>query len=207
MYQLHYHPGTASFVVHWLLIEMDLPHETKYVDFSQNEQKSAGYLKINPSGLVPTLIIEEQPVSEFAAISMYLADAHLEKGLAPNFNDPNRAIYNQWMFYISNTIQPAFRLWFYPQDLGEEKIIKPIIKEKIESYFERINQNFNDRRPYLIGDQMTTADFLLTMIMRWSRNMEHPADSWNNLNKFAQRMKALPSFRETYRREGLTDWL
>ena len=32
MYELYYSPGTASFAVHWLLIEMNLPHTLKLVD-------------------------------------------------------------------------------------------------------------------------------------------------------------------------------
>ena len=52
----------------------------------------------------------------------------------------------------------------------------------------------------------TAADFLLTMLMRWSRNMPTPTDTWPVLQAYAQRMKALPSFKEVYAREGLTDW-
>ena len=53
---------------------------------------------------------------------------------------------------------------------------------------------------------LSAADFLLTMLMRWSRNMPKPTDTWPALHAHAQRMKARPAFRETYRREGLTDW-
>jgi len=36
--------------------------------------------------------------------------------------------------------------------------------------------------------------------------MPRPADTWPALAALASRMKALPSFAEAYRREGLTDW-
>ncbi len=207
MYQLHYCPGTASLVAHWLLIEMELPHELFMVDFSKNQQKSPEYLQINPSGLVPTLIVDGKPMSEFAAISMFLADKHPEKGLAPAFDSTDRAQYNQWMFYISNTIQPAFRLWFYPQDIVDEgALIKDQIQQKIELYFERVDNHFSDGHQYLLGDKMSAADFCLTMIMRWSRNMPKPADTWSYLSEYAKRMKSLASFKELYKREGITDW-
>jgi glutathione S-transferase len=45
------------------------------------------------------------------------------------------------------------------------------------------------------------------MLMRWSRNMPTPADSLPVLKVYAQRLKARPSFIETYRREGITDWM
>lgn len=207
MYTLYYCPGTASFVVHWLLIELDLPHNLQVIDFAKNEQKSASYLAINPNGRVPTLMIDNQPMSEFAAICMYLADKHAANKLAPPLDSPLRTAYNQWMFYVSNTIQPSFRNWFYPDELGSADIIKPITQQKLESYFELINNHFSDGRSYLLGNQMTTADFLMTMMMRWSRNMPNPADSWPYLSAYANRMKALPSFKTVYQREGLTDWV
>jgi glutathione S-transferase len=45
------------------------------------------------------------------------------------------------------------------------------------------------------------------MLMRWSRNMPRPSDSWPALLAHAARMKALPSFREVCAREGLVDWI
>jgi glutathione S-transferase len=47
---------------------------------------------------------------------------------------------------------------------------------------------------------------MTTMLMRWSRNMPHPTDTWPALLAHARRMKARPAFREAYAREKLTDW-
>ena len=64
MYTLYYSPGTASLVVHWLLIELELPHELRLVDFDSKQQKSPEYLKLNPSGVVPTLVVEGQVLTD-----------------------------------------------------------------------------------------------------------------------------------------------
>ena len=58
----------------------------------------------------------------------------------------------------------------------------------------------------LLGDDPTAADFYLTMLMRWTRNMPRPGHAWPHLAKLAERMKARPSFRTLYEREGLTEW-
>ena len=42
--------------------------------------------------------------------------------------------------------------------------------------------------------------------MRWSRNMPRPASDWPHLAALIVRMKARPSFRTLYEREGLTEW-
>jgi len=83
MYQLYYYPRTVALIVHWLLIELDLEHELQLLDFAKKEQKSAEYLKINPNGLVPTLVIDGTPMTEAAAISLYLADSHAYGKLSP----------------------------------------------------------------------------------------------------------------------------
>ena len=78
MYVLHYSPSTASLVIHWMLIELDQPHELRRVDLAANEHKTAAYLALNPSGVVPTLVIDGAPVCEAAAIALHLADVHAE---------------------------------------------------------------------------------------------------------------------------------
>ena len=69
MYSLYYAPGAASLLVHWLLIELGVPHELRLVDTKAGQQKSPEYLALNPNGVVPTLIDENgQPRFECYAL-------------------------------------------------------------------------------------------------------------------------------------------
>ena len=58
MLTLYYAPGTASLCVHHFLIELGLEHRLELVDFASKAQKSAEYLKLNPRGVVPTLVVD-----------------------------------------------------------------------------------------------------------------------------------------------------
>jgi glutathione S-transferase len=58
-----------------------------------------------------------------------------------------------------------------------------------------------------MGARLNTADFLLTMLTRWSRNMPRPATHWHHLGQYIGRMKQIPSLREVHAREGLTEWI
>ncbi len=207
MYQLYYAPATASMVVHWLLIELKIKHKLNAIDFSKKEQKSTEYLKVNPAGVVPTLIIDGKPMSEAAAISMLICDRHAYGSLAPTIESPLRSDYMQWMFFFANSMQPAYRAWFYPTEFGDEALIKPIVQKKLESYFATINEHLADGRDYFLGDKISTLDFFMTMLIRWSRNMPTPAAEWPYINRLILKMKARPSFKEMYQREGLTDWV
>ncbi|HMB56419.1 MAG TPA: glutathione S-transferase family protein [Arenimonas sp.] len=209
MITLHYSPSTASLVVHWLLIELGVPHELAKLDFDRNEQKSPEYLKINPAGVVPTLVVDGQVITESAAIVLHLADSYPAAALAPAIATPARASYYQWMFFMANTLQPAYRAWFYPTEpAGEANIdvAKEQARQRIEAAWARVAQHIEANGPYILGEKISAVDFMMTMLMRWSRNMPRPAHSWPALQAHAQRMKARPSFKEVYAREGLTDW-
>lgn len=203
-------PSTASLVVHWLLIELEIEHELHMLDFDKQEQKLPEYLKLNPAGVVPTLVMDGQTITEAAAIVMHLADCHPQAGLAPLTGSPARAQYYRWMLFMANTLQPAYRAWFYaPEIAGEEnaEASREYARQKIEGAWQRVAEHLQDNGPYLLGEHLSAADFLLTMLMRWSRNMPRPSDSWPVLKAHADRMKARPAFKELYAREGLTDWV
>jgi glutathione S-transferase len=90
MYTLYYAPGTASMVVHLALLEIGAPYRLELVDFDAKAQRSPEYLRLNPGGTVPTLIVDGRPLTESAAQLIVLADRHPEKKLAPPAGTPER---------------------------------------------------------------------------------------------------------------------
>lgn len=206
---LYYAPGAASLLVHWLLIELDVPHVLHLVDTAAKAQKSPEYLALNPNGVVPTLVLDGQPQYEAAALAMLLAERNPDALLAPLPDDSRRADYLQWMFNLANMVQPLFRQWWYPgEPAGEANAdaLRAHCAPRIEAEWARIDAHLAAHGPCLLGERVSVADFYLTMLMRWSRNMPKPATEWPHLAALAQRMKARPSFATLYEREGLTEW-
>lgn len=209
MYKLYYSPGAASLVVHWVLIELGLQHELVKLDFDKKEQKAPEYLALNPSGVVPTLLIDGKPMCEAAAIVMYLADAHPDAGLSPLPGSETRKDFYQWMFHLANTVQPPFRAWWYPHEPAGEAnsdAAKNHARLRAESVFANIDIHLGTQGPYLLGEQLSVADFMLVMLMRWSRGMPKTALDFPNLAKLADLLRARPSFKALYAAEGLTEW-
>jgi glutathione S-transferase len=210
MHVLYYSPGAASFVIHWLLIEMQLPHQLQKLDLAAGEQRRPEYLKLNPAGVVPTLLVEGRAHCETVAIVLQLIDSHPEHRLAPAVGTPERARYYETLLRCANGLQPAFRRWFYPDvvnDPADTAALRAGVQAQLEAQFARFDTDFSDGRPYLLGEHVSGADFMLAMMMRWSRNMPKPATSWPHLAAFAARMKARPSFKALNESEGLTEWL
>ncbi|MEZ1866714.1 glutathione S-transferase N-terminal domain-containing protein, partial [Pseudomonas aeruginosa] len=73
-YLLCYSPGAASMAVHWMLIEMGVEFQTRLVDINVGKQRDPEYLRLNPSGRVPTLMVDGTPRHESAALLMLLAE-------------------------------------------------------------------------------------------------------------------------------------
>ncbi len=209
MYQLYYAPGAASLAVHWLLIELGVPFETRLLDLEHDEHRQPAYLALNPNGLVPTLIVDGEPVYEAAALLLLLAERHPEAGFAPPAGSSRRAAYLQWMLHLSNTLQAAYAGWFHAERVAGESnagLVKASARARIESTWGRLTDHLATRGPYLCGADVAAADFLATMLMRWSRNMPRPATEWPVLREYALRMKARPAFKRLYESEGLTEW-
>jgi len=210
MYQLHYSPSTASLAVHWMLIEIGAPFELVLTDIATGAHKTPDYLKLNPSGVVPTLIVDGAPVLESTAILMLLAERHPDKGLAPAPGTPERAAYFQWMVYLANALLPGFRAWYYPHEPAGEAnadAAQAAARARIEAVWDRVDAQLAGQGPYMLGERLSAVDFLATMLMRWSRNLPKQATAWPNIARYLSRMRAMPSLREVHAREGLTDWI
>lgn len=206
---LYYAPGAASFLVHWLLIELDVPYELRLVDTAAKQQKSDEYLALNPNGVVPTLVTDGKPRYEAAALAMLLADRHPQARLAPAPEAATRGDYVQWMFNLANMVQPLFRQWWYPGEPAGEanaEALRAHCAPRIEAEWQRIDDHLAANGPYLLGETVSAADFYLAMLMRWSRNMPKPATEWPHLAALAKAMKARPSFARLYAEEGLEEW-
>ncbi|HUB90014.1 MAG TPA: glutathione S-transferase family protein [Dyella sp.] len=209
MYTLYYSPGTASMVVHLALLEIGAEYQLKLVDFDKDEQHSAEYLKLNPGAKVPTLLIDGRPVYESGALLIILAERHPEAKLIPPLGTPEREAWMQWTVFLSNALMSTYRFWFYPQELGHQTSppdIRAAIQHKIEGIWDRLEAHLAAHGPYLLGSECSGVDLMLTMLMRWSRNMPRPATEWPALKRVADLVRARPSWKKLYALEDLTEW-
>jgi glutathione S-transferase len=192
-----------------MLIELGEPHELVKVDIEGGEHRKPEYLKLNPSGVVPTLLVDGVPLGEAAALCMILAERHPQAGFAPAVGHEQRAAYLSWMFFLSNTLQTAYHNWFYPdQPAGHSAVeaVQAAARRRIEACLDRVDRQVAKSGSYLLGDRASAADFVTTMLMRWSRNMPKPATEWPAIAGYVKRMKSRPTFKVLYEREGLTEW-
>jgi glutathione S-transferase len=207
MYTLYYGTGAASLALHAALREIGAPYELVKVDLKA--ERDPAYLKLNPQGVVPTLVVDGEAVRESAALMLLLTERHPESGLAPLPGQPGRARFLQDVVWMANTFGSAYRLWFYPQDLGATEDNcqgRDALRRKIEAAFAELDARLSADGPYLLGERFSAADLVLAMYMRWSRNMPKPATEWPALRKLADLVRARPSWQHVNETEGLSGW-
>jgi glutathione S-transferase len=209
VYVLHYSPGSASMVVHLALLEIGAPFRLERVDFERDQQHSPEYLRVNPRGQVPTLVIDGEPYVESAALLLILAERHPEARLAPPPGSSLRTAWYQWIVFFANSLAPAYRQWFYPPDLGSPEhpqAVREALRQRIEDAWSLVDAQLAAHGPYLLGAEFSGVDLLALMYMRWARNMPRPATGWPALRRLADLARARPSWARLCEAEGLTEW-
>jgi glutathione S-transferase len=210
MIQLHYYPGNASLIPHLLLEELGVPFELALVDRARQAHKSPAYLKLNPNGLIPVLV-ETGPAGELvlyetAAICLHLLDTHPAAGLAPAVGMPARAHFYKWLVWLTNTLQAALVIYFYPERWADEAgaiaQVKAHAEAKIGAMLDQLDTQLA-RAPWLLGADFSAIDPYAFVLCRWTRGFTRPARSLPHLGPYLQRLLARPAVQRALATEGI----
>ena len=104
---LYHHPFSRAATVLWMLEEVGVEHELRFVDILKGGQKAPEILALNPMGKLPLLTDGDMVVTEVAAIGLYLADRYAPGRLAPALDDPARGTYLRWSLFAPSVIEPG----------------------------------------------------------------------------------------------------
>lgn len=161
--QFYYNPRSRGRIVHWMLEEVGASYEIINLDWSKGDHKSPEYLKINPMGKIPSIVHNGVVVTETAAICCYLADQFPESKMAPSTSDSKRGSYYRWLFFIASCLEPAMF------DKTHPRVPAPEASYQGHGSYELVLNTLEDaiRNSYLLGDQFTTADLLLSSNLEW----------------------------------------
>jgi glutathione S-transferase len=98
----------CSVKVRLCLAEKSLPWESRFVDLMKLEHTTPAYLRLNPNGVVPTLVHDGVPIPESTIINEYLEECFPETPLLPR--DPvARARARFWVKFEDDVLHPSIR--------------------------------------------------------------------------------------------------
>ncbi len=167
------------------LAEKDLAYEARHLNLRQGDQQQPDYLKLNPKGVVPTLVHDAIVVTELIVINEYIDDAFPATPLRPA--DPaGRARMRLWtkeidggIFAATGTVSmsiafhhqydpavveeltrqrgPAYRQRFEQLRKGVDNPAFPDAIKRLYKMVGDMNAGL-ERKPWLAGDALTLAD-------------------------------------------------
>ncbi len=199
--RLHWKPGTAAMAPHAALAEIGADYELVLVERDENGKSSDAYLRLNPSGLIPTLEDGDLVLTESAAILLHLGDRFPESGLVPPLGTRDRSELYRWLLHLTNTVQPTLLRALYPDRYGTAGVREAAVAAAAEQ-FGRIEAHLAGR-DWLVGEGRTAADLFLFMVTRWTRNLDRPAWDEPDVRAHWLRTLGLPGVARMIAEQGL----
>lgn len=177
---LYFAPGSSSMAVHIALHEIGAPFEGRPMSFRENDMRKQDFLKINPAGKVPTLLIDGRPLTEVAGILFYLARRFPEAPLLPHGDIEAEAQVVSWMSFIASMLHPARK-----QGLDHVRQVYSIADAKLGN-------------GWVLGTRYSIADIHLFRLYWRMFNSLHPSPGeFPNLDAHYARMMARPAVQKT----------
>ena len=159
---LYHHPFSRAANAVWVLEELELPYELRYVDLMAGAQKAPDILALNPMGKLPIVVDGDVVVTESAAIALYLADRYAYGRLAPRVDEPERGTYLRWSLFAPSVIEPG----------AMAKAAGWPVKEgqagwgSFDAMVNAMEGAVADRQ-YLLGDRFSIADVIFGGTLRY----------------------------------------
>ncbi len=176
---------------HFMLEELQVEFELITVDRKSNAQKSADYLALNPAGRIPTLVDNNLTIFESPAICIHLAETNPSSGLIPKVGHENRALFFQWIMYLTNTVQAELMVYFYPEkhtvDVQNIKSIVEAQELRITDMFKLLDSEL-ENKDFLIGQSISACDYFLFMLAVWADEFKNPPLSFTHLARYLRKL-------------------
>jgi glutathione S-transferase len=179
MLTLYFAPGASSMAAHIALHEVGISFDARPMSFRGGDLRAPDYLKLNPEGKVPTLLVDGRPLTEVAAILFFLARRCPESDLLPRDNIEAEAQALSWMSFIASTLHPARKL-----GLEHAKEVYAIADKRLGS-------------DWAIGTYSIADIHLFRLYWRLSNSLKPAPGTFPNLDAHSARMMARPAVRKT----------
>ena len=204
--KFYYSPGACSLASHIVLEELKLPHEAIRINTSAGEQRSPEYLKINPRGRVPTLVVDGKVLLENMAILSFLGGGWPKAGLWPE-KTWDQASALSWMAYLADTVHPGYAHIARPERYADDAAAREAIKAKARESFWGYLQELNGLlagKTWAIANLYSVVDPYLLVFYRWGNRAGLPVKDLKSYTALVERVLDRPAVKRTMELEGIT---
>jgi len=180
MLTLYFAPGSSSMAAHIALHEVGASFETRPMSFRKNDMRAPEFLKLNPDGKVPTLLIDGRVLTEVAGILFYLPKRFPDAVLLPQDDIEAEAQAISWMSFIASTLHPARQ-----RGLEHAITVWSVADRKLGG-------------GWVMGEDYSIADIhLFRLYWRLFNSLKPAPGTFPNLDAHYARMMARPAVQKT----------
>lgn len=192
--KLYYSPGACSLAVNISLREAALKFDAIKVDLrAKKTATNEDYLKINPKGYVPALVMDNgQMMTEGVAIMQWAADQAKGKSLLPAWGTMERYKAIEWLNFIATELHKGMSPLWRP-DFPESA--RAQAKERLATRFAMVEEQLS-KTSYLMGNDFTVCDAYLFTMIQWTPVLKIEMSSFPKIMAFHERLNSRPTVQE-----------
>lgn len=194
MMKLYGAPPTRALRVLWAINELGLDCDIVPIDLMAGDSRKPEFLRLNPAAKVPVLVDGDVVLNESAAIVMYLAEKHPEKGLMPSDLRQRAEAYRWILFTMTELEQPLWRIarnsFIYAEDKRQPSDVA-IAREEFVTMAKVLDRHMEGRQ-FIVGDRFSAADCVTAYVIDWASVNELLGDL-PQLRAYVERMYARPA--------------
>lgn len=189
-----YRPSQNAWKVRLLLNHLGLDHQTIPVSIFEGEGRTPAFLRVNPSGKVPALELEDgRTLAESNAILAYLAD-----GTEYLPEDPYlRAKVHQWLSFEQEQVEMSIgslRYWTMTVKLSQRSASLVEGKRRAALRTLALLDNELATRPFIAGDTYTIADMSIFAYASRAAEAGLSLGAYPHFNAWMDRVRSQPGF-------------
>lgn len=209
MLELYTHPmSPCSQKVRIVLAEKELDWEKRHVNLAEKENLLPAYLKLNPLGVVPTLVDDGKPVIESSIICEYLEDRNPEPRLRPD-NPYHTAQMRFWMKHIDNKVHPSCGALQWPLVMADK--IKLLSPEEMDALIDRVVEKPRRERQRRLLKMGYDAPDIIDAVATYEKTIADMERSlaeqdWLAGDRFSLADAAMAPYFQTLQQFGWADW-
>jgi glutathione S-transferase len=197
----YYAPMSTAVRTTWAIEELGVPCERVKLDFHKGETKTPEFLKLNPNGEVPLLVVDGLPIYESTAILLYLAETYgVAKGLYPA-PGLKRAETQRWMIWGGANFFNALSRFarntasYIPAEQHNAKAAEAA-KADLGRYFGMLESQLGGKS-YLVDDKFSFADLAVSSYMGWLKFMGYDFSPYKTVSAWTDRCLGRPAAMKT----------
>lgn len=169
--KLYCQPGACSTSDHIVLEWAGGAYEVELI--SREFKKTPEYRKLNPAGVVPTIVDGDFVLTQNPAIYQYISDMNPDAGLFGDGSAQQRAEANRWISYVSSDLHPVYKPLFSLPTYGGAGDCEAPVRDAALANIARVLDLAEDQlegQEWLAGFR-SPADAYLYITLRWASGL------------------------------------